>query len=688
MSLIENLRQVIIATDDWVNPWLPVSLAFITFLIALVGTHPIRVTDEKGLTELAPIYIRKVVFVLSTVILLSAPIALYFFVLLVYGDSEIFYAIASKSLDLLISKWWLFVGAYLITAAWRWLFNRYVPTWFSAFKRRFAIRVSSDTLSDIRAEISKIESKDYEVKKHYKDGYMFLGLGSDNKPILIKDEDFKTNNINCIGPSQTGKGVLQQIIIDQAIRKNWNVFFIDQKPDDFIPDLMRETCEEVDRKLITLDLTGESKGTYCPFNGGTTRERISRFFSASDLADKGNNADFYKGQERAAMSDIMPHWNGSIRQLSEFLNSPKSYIAEQLGEFKANRAREALTKVSSLLIEWNLLAPINAKAGRGFDVERTIKNNGVALIRGSVSDKLVIKFTKVIIDEIVSTVLRLGKKNKPEHTILVIDEARFIISDELAKALATMLAKGCSTMISYQSINDTKNLDDKTLNADSISQSINVNSNYTLCYRAKDAETAEWLSDQTGTIQKSVARMENVERNRHGGEVWSKNKSLNAVEENYFHTNLLFSLPERVCVFLRPNELAQLCYTHWLPIQEQLGLSSKDDKPTTDGENKQSAATKGKANGANGQAQKPKKVANKPKAKIEPTIGQETIINEPEKPKNVPNKVNNQAKKPQNNDNKQQDSEVKNNAELSESQEATSKVKNSAEQPASLDDLL
>lgn len=579
--MVETISSYVLILESIIDPWLAISLSIMAMVIALVGTHPMRVTQEQGFYELAGIRIRQIIFILTTAILILVPLTTYFSTFMAYQDSAVFWALFELSMDTIVGYWWMIIGGFVVVSFWRWSLNRLLPTWWTGIKRKFAFRVSKDSLSDIRAVIKSIKAKNFDVKKYYKDGKMLVGLDGNNKPIYVDDEDFMTNNMQIIGPSQTGKGVCQQVFIDQGIRKGWNVIFVDQKPDDFIPDIMRETCEEIGRNLFTLDLNGIGKGTYCPFSGGTERERYQRFINASGLQDSGTDADFYKGGERAAISQIIPHWDGSIKSLDQFIKSNDSTIAKRLGEHKSKQSREALNKAKNQLTEWKYLESVNAKAGKGFNVERTLKENGVALIRGSVSDKTVIKFTKVIIDEIVNTVLRLGKNGKPAHTMLVIDEARFIISDEIAKALATMLSKSCSTMISYQSAKDTEFLDDKTANAKSISQSVNVNCNYTICYRAKDTETAEWIAEQTGTIQKMVARMESVERNRHGGEQWANHKMLNQSEETLVHTNTMRSLPPRVGVFVRPGELSSIIFTSWLPIKEQIGLVPKGQPPTS-----------------------------------------------------------------------------------------------------------
>ncbi|ORZ44246.1 triK protein, partial [Klebsiella pneumoniae] len=96
-----------------------------------------------------------------------------------------------------------------------------------------------------------------------------MGLNPDDEPIYVSDEEFKSKNLKILGATQTGKGVIQQVLIDQAIWKGWGVWFFDQKPDDFIYSVMVQSCKDWNKPLpVILDLTGESIGSYAPFEHG------------------------------------------------------------------------------------------------------------------------------------------------------------------------------------------------------------------------------------------------------------------------------------------------------------------------------------------------------------------------------------------------------------------------------------
>lgn len=139
-----------------------------------------------------------------------------------------------------------------------------------------------------------------------------------------------------------------------------------------------------------------------------------------------------------------------------------------------------------------------------------------------------------------------------------------------------MLSKNVFMSIAYQALTDLLNLPDKTLNADSIKGGIDINTQITLTYRANDYETALWLANMTGVAQKTVTKMEKVEVNKGGAEVWGDERSVGQVEETTVTTNQLLALPARVSALIRPNHLAVIIYTCWINVKEFKGLPPRN----------------------------------------------------------------------------------------------------------------
>lgn len=548
------------------DPWAVYIVAIYASILALIGTHPVRVTDEKKLTHLLMIHLRQ--FLLISFFAFSAAIfcITYLISRRYYGDNEYWSVFYLTVLRALMDAWPIIPLCLTISWLSAFIWHRQVAPYLSNLHRRFRIRQSGDELSDIRVEQQSLKSKNFDPTKFYKDGFMFLGLDDEGKPIHVKDADFCSRNFKVIGPTQTGKGVVMGVIVDQAIRKGWTTIFVNPKPDKFIPNIMREACEKAGRRApVQVDLNGVGAGKYGPFVAGTPRQRRERLLYAAGLNDDGGAADFYKAGERSIVDKLMPKWDGSIDHLNRLLHPRSSDEVE--GAESANEIFAKTARLRSYVTEWMSHAPIDVGPDRGFNIARTIAENGVAHIVSHTREKLIKTMTTVLLIDLIQSIEALGHQPR-KHILVVVDEVKFMISDTLAAGLATVLDKGCNMIVAYQTVNDLLSLDDKKLNAKAIAQAVDVNCKYTLCYRAVDAETAEWAALRSGTVQKKIAAMEKVEQNRMGAEHWSQERMMKSQEESLLSENKFLSLPDRVAGFFHPDGLAKLMYTCWVPIRD------------------------------------------------------------------------------------------------------------------------
>ena len=108
------------------------------------------------------------------------------------------------------------------------------------------------------------------------------------------------------------------------------------------------------------------------------------------------------------------------------------------------------------------------------------------------------------------------------------------------------------------------------------------------CYGASDIDTARWASDLSGTIQKSVTRMEKVEVQKFGTVVWDNERMLNRVEVPLINQNQILMLPSRTGILFRQAKLAEITYTCWVNIIDESDDTNNDETklieylPTTD----------------------------------------------------------------------------------------------------------
>lgn len=565
---MDLLRFVLLNT----NPGLAALVAaLLGVLLVLSVSGAVRETDETTALELALIFMRRALIIILCVSLPLFAACIWLVAYKVYGydwvKANSYMGLWAGEMQKAVGDlWWSFLVLLITPFFIRTLILRWVKPMISNWARQFRVKQSGDSLSDIRIEVGRVKPMDFNPRDHYREGFMLLGLDENREPIYMEDAVFRKNHLKVLGPSQTGKGVQLGVLLDQAIWKGWGAWFIDPKPDDFIPDIMREGCERYNRPApVTLDLNGVGPGAYGPFIHGTRRERRERVVKAFTMADTGQTADFYKRLERQVLDTLMPLWDGTLTQLESLLkgkhplitDSQRSWIMQNSGSLQSNTA------------EFMQLDTMRANEDESFNVSRELEAGSVVHIRSNMKDTIVRRATVALLDEIVQVALRKPLK----HPIfLVVDECRFVVSDTLADALATVLSKNINMALAYQSINDLLNLPDKSLNAESIKTGIETNTQITLSYRANDADTAEWVSSLTGSAHKTVTKMEKVEVNRAGAEVWGNERSVGQVEENYITENQLLALPPRVCALVRPNVLSTLLYTCWIQLKEQRGM--------------------------------------------------------------------------------------------------------------------
>lgn len=423
-------------------------------------------------------------------------------------------------------------------------------------------RQSEDKLSDIREEITELSSIEFIPSDYYKEGFFFFGLNDKDEPIYLSDKDFSSRHSKILGPSQTGKGVGLGVLIDQAIKKGWGVWFNDIKPDDFIYHIMQQACNESNRTLKYLDLNG-THGTYEPFKHGTIRQREERIKRACKLNDTGTNADHYKLGNRQILDLLMPYWDGSLTHLSSLLNGENlppniSEEEKELIQIQGGTLRERVREFSKL----DVLKPSNNR--QQMNINELMKNGDVVYIKGSLTDDLVRNANISLLDEFIQFGL---SQKQDKHIFMVLDEVRFLVTDKLANSLATLLSKNINMAIAYQAKNDLANSPDQSLNVGSIMNGIETNTLITMSYRGHDEETAKWIAGMTGTKRLNITKSDQVETNQFGVEKKTGKRSYGQEHEYIINTNRILSFNPRVGAFINGGSLACIIKTCWIPVQ-------------------------------------------------------------------------------------------------------------------------
>ncbi len=537
--------------------WWPI-LATLVFMGSLFRMVPFQMHHTHSFTQVLLIYLRKTIF-WGVVVLLVYPLVMLFLYLMVPATpAEPGARSASVFRQWLVSlareNWTLPVNALALGIVLNLLCSRYLSPLWSALMRKIRVRQFYDVPSDIRKETARFKAKQFVPKRYYKKDQTFIGLDEANRPIHVPLDTWRETNMQIIGPTRFGKGVILGTLMDQAIRRGDSLMYIDPKDDTFAPHILYQACKETGRPFYYLTLHDHGVGAWAPFAGGELRDGLNRLELSFGLELTGEaGSDFYKSQERRLLE----------RAFAEHRN-----IQDLYGALEETEARRILAE----LTQWRALRSLCPSAGEGFDVARALQEDAVVYVQGHLFDSVVKAATKAFIVELIQESRRLARERNT-HLTVAVDEVSFLTSKPLAQALATSVGFQCNFILAYQSQNDLLNLEDRSLNPRYIYQSINVNSQLKAVYAGADQETAEWAASLSGTIVKDITKMERTEINETGGESFEKQRMLGSQEEPYIHPNQILSLPPRVFVFFQPAQLAAIGFCAHVRVKDDRELN-------------------------------------------------------------------------------------------------------------------
>lgn len=543
-------------------------LLFLAFIVQFTFSGHIEKTGDKNTFHLVLITLKKKLLIAY---ILSTAFSFLCIYILAWKTLDEDFDKAGYYISLLLndigngffslSGFFNFIFLFTLPFMLTFVHRRYVRPKISSLVRKYRISQTSDTMSDIRIENEKYKAKQFNPKDYYKDGYFFLGMDENNIPIYKPDAYIARNNIKILGATQMGKGVLQGLIIDQAIRKGWGQWFFDQKPDDFIYSIILQACEETKRGVpVIFDINHYRGVSYEPFLNGTKRERLSRLFKAFDMEKGGTDADFYKRKARAVMRLVYPCWNGELRDLENLVSGFNPVFSDEDNE----KIQKYGDPVREGIEEWLSLDAIGSHGNTVLNINSLITEGRVVYILGNTQDKMIKAVNKALLTEWTQEIIKI----KPEkHIYAAIDEVRFIASSELADSLATILSKNASISIAYQERDDLLNVDNENPTISlSIKKASETNSNITFIYQCGN-ETADWIAEESGTIAKSLTKLEEVDTDGFGAENWKGRRMIGQQEEHYIPKNVILSLPPRVGVMQTKDDLSRIIFSCWVELK-------------------------------------------------------------------------------------------------------------------------
>ena len=537
---------------DWSDPWFWVCFAAVIYTNTVIGFLPLTSERELTAAEHLLMHARRVLLLLFLMLFPGFPLVLWFLAAGVTGDL----AAAGTIVNIVVISqagrmWGLVAGGLLGGALTRIVFLRYLYPRFSSWYIFRRVSQRGDQVSDIRSEANRFRKKQFLPGKYYRAGNIFMGLRQDNTPLHVAVDDWKLWNQRMVGATQSGKGILFGVQLDQSVRLGFCTVFFDVKPDRHALGIMRKACEDTGRRLVTVDFNGELPGKWSPFRTGTEREIKTRLMHAFNLSERGDTADFYKIGEREFLESVFGKWNRELIDLPKLLRD-------------AAKPPPTVTNLTRELLALSALKPGRSK---GVDIERVLRENAVLYVRSSSTDPVVKRATRVFLLCLLQAATRMHRRGeRSSHLFIGIDEVKFIATDILGDMLATITGFDCHIAIAYQSLGDLKSVNRRLVNVEALEYSVENNCKMSLYYQPNDFETAEYAARQSGTKQASRYRM-NVDINKAGGEVYAERNLITQEDVYYIHPNTLMMLPSRVAMAKMPGRLAEIIHTAWVAVE-------------------------------------------------------------------------------------------------------------------------
>jgi hypothetical protein len=280
-ALTLQINALALAALRWSSPWWWASAAAAILMLSLLNVLPLRVPmvreDEYGFLDVVKIGLR------------LAAVATLMFLVFVFWPALYFAAIGTLAptpqhghvafMQFISGAAWTWgwlpplglVAGLALRVGWA----RFVVPRLSRLFQRRLVRQEDHQRSDMRLEVGKLKTRDFEPRRHYMAGEVFIGLDTAGQPIYLPGKTFRETHMQVVGPTRFGKGVLLGVMLEQAIEAGGSVIYIDPKADKFVPYIMADACERAGRKLIYIDLTGEDT-RWAPFEGGSLRDRRSQ----------------------------------------------------------------------------------------------------------------------------------------------------------------------------------------------------------------------------------------------------------------------------------------------------------------------------------------------------------------------------------------------------------------------------
>lgn len=449
----------------------------------------------------------------------------------------ILFALSPLSIVLLHESWNGLVSGYVL-----FLVLQAVGWWCW-----IGMALPSGRTSDIREVWTSVkQGKPFDPTRYIclKKG-VFVGLDEKERAVYVPLKEFR-RHWEIIGQTRAGKGLSGATLLDQAAQLGECVVIFDPKGDSFMPSVMSASAQRAGVPFTLIDLR-EGQPPQLNLLAGCSAQDIEEILIQSfDLIEKGDNADVYRIEDRAAARLIAGSGARSFPELY-------AKAGQMLDQSKTRRLFEALRELA-------LLPAIQTVAG--IDLSKIVGRPGILYVTGSTRYEPVVRLQKAILLRVLQIVDKRGQEKDGTWTALFLDEFKYLLSPAALQGLGIIADRRCHLLLAHQSLGD---LRDTTLPAAAVEGAVLVNCALKLLFRTNDPDTATWEARLCGTVpvhtevtQKTIFKFHNAEGS------WRESA------RPLFDENVLQSLPPFCAILVGAG----------VPRKVRFGFLPVGDRPT------------------------------------------------------------------------------------------------------------
>jgi hypothetical protein len=269
-------------------------------------------------------------------------------------------------------------------------------------------------------------------------------------------------------------------------------------------------------------------------------------FAAFGLGERGTDADFYRLMDRLFASKFA---NFVVNKRIPFINLVEEFLIEY------SEVGEKAPKFKSDLLEFSSLPFVNAIDG--IDIDQEIIDGSLTNLDCSMRNTKIMKVQRAFAMSVIHA-LEKRDADSSRHVLLYLDEFKYLISSESLESIGAVRSAGCHIILAHQSLGDLRNCP-ADIDADSVVSSVMENCAIKLVYRVNHPETANLLSDMSGSIVSSTL-IDEYELSNSLTEMKSDTRKLSQIEKPLIDTNMWMMLPPR-CAVVLGDGLANYIFT-------------------------------------------------------------------------------------------------------------------------------